>query len=76
LSALAYIAFARRSPALWPLWPDDRALLEWLKHFKKPPRKTFVVHGEQETAQGFGELIHEQLGWTVEVPAAGATAEW
>lgn len=54
---------------------DQRALMDWLKHFKKPPRQTFVVHGEQETAQGFGELIHRQLGWEVSVPAAGATAE-
>ena len=52
---------------------DQRALMDWLKHFKKPPRKTFVVHGEHETAQGFAELIQRQLGWSVEVPMQAAT---
>jgi metallo-beta-lactamase family protein len=54
---------------------DQAALMAWLKHFQKPPRKTFVVHGEEETALGFGMLIHKALGWTVEVPTAGAMVE-
>ena len=54
---------------------DQRALLDWLKQFKTPPLKTFVVHGEQATAQLFGELIHRQLGWSVEVPITGAQYE-
>ena len=53
---------------------DQAPLMDWLKQFHQPPRKTFVVHGEEETALGFGALIQKELGWTVEVPAPGATA--
>jgi metallo-beta-lactamase family protein len=52
---------------------DRDALLGWLGHFRKPPRQTFIVHGESETAQGFGLLVHKQLGWRVEVPKKGAS---
>lgn len=51
---------------------DRDALLAWLRGFKKPPGRTFVVHGEAETAQGFAKTIHAELGWRAEAPAAGA----
>jgi metallo-beta-lactamase family protein len=50
---------------------DQAALLNWLGHFGKPPQRTFVVHGEEETALGFAALIKEKLGWQVEAPQAG-----
>lgn len=50
---------------------DRAALLGWLSHFKTPPRQTFVVHGEAETAQLFARLIHKQLDWAVQTPEAG-----
>lgn len=50
---------------------DRDALLAWLKHFRAPPRQTYVVHGETQTALTFAELIRAQLGWPVEVPDAG-----
>jgi metallo-beta-lactamase family protein len=51
---------------------DRDALLTWLRHFQQAPRKTFVVHGEAQTALGFAELIRASPGWTVEVPETGA----
>ena len=49
---------------------DQAALLQWLSHFKKTPERTFVVHGEAETAGLFAETIQHKLGWTnVDVPA-------
>ncbi len=51
---------------------DRDALMAWLGHFRTPPRKTFVVHGEEETALGFAELIRTGMGWPVEVPEAGS----
>lgn len=49
---------------------DQAALLDWLAAFRKPPRHTFVVHGEAETAALFAGLIGERLGWpAVEQPA-------
>jgi metallo-beta-lactamase family protein len=51
---------------------DRDALLGWLSGFEKPPRRTFVIHGEEETALGFADSIRERFGWTVEVPTEGA----
>jgi len=51
---------------------DRDALLAWLRGFKKPPARTFVVHGETETAQGFAETVHAELGWRAEAPAPGS----
>lgn len=51
---------------------DRDALLAWLRGFSKPPARTFVVHGETETAQGFAQTIHAELGWRAEAPAAGS----
>ncbi len=50
---------------------DRDALLAWLSGFSKPPKQTFVVHGEEETALGFAELIRQRLGWPVDVPHQG-----
>jgi len=52
---------------------DRDALLQWLSNFKRPPGKTFVVHGEAETALEFGALLREGMGWNVEVPQLGAS---
>lgn len=54
---------------------DQGALLTWLSGFRAPPPRTFVVHGELATAEGFAALIRERLGWrTVEVPRRGERA--
>jgi len=54
---------------------DRDALLNWLGHFRAPPKHTFVMHGEAETALGFAALIHERLGWQTEAPQAGQSVE-
>ena len=43
--------------------------MDWLSHFHKSPRKTFVVHGEEETALGFGALIQNAGGGVTQVPS-------
>jgi len=48
---------------------DKEELFEWLSELKKPPRKLFVVHGESESANEFGNYIREKTGWDVMVPA-------
>jgi metallo-beta-lactamase family protein len=52
---------------------DQAALLDWLQHFRRAPRQTYVVHGELETAMLFAGLIRERLGWDAQVPEAGET---
>lgn len=54
---------------------DRGALLTWLRGFRPPPAKTFVVHGEALSAQALARGIREELGWPgVEVPGMGS--EW
>ncbi len=52
---------------------DRDALVAWLSRFNKPPGRTFVVHGEAETALGFADLLREGMGWKAEVPEMGAS---
>jgi metallo-beta-lactamase family protein len=55
---------------------DQGALLQWLGHFRHPPHRTCVVHGEAATATGFAALIESQLGWSgVSVPTYGSSVE-
>jgi metallo-beta-lactamase family protein len=55
---------------------DQEGLLGWLHHFQRPPRQTFVVHGEAETARLFADAVGQRLKWrNVVVPAPGATVE-
>ncbi len=54
---------------------DQTALLNWLKGFDGAPQRSFVVHGEAQTACGFAEHIASELGWRVEAPAPGTTIE-
>jgi len=48
---------------------DRDELLKWLGALERPPRKVFVVHGESESAQRFGDYINQETGWQVVVPA-------
>lgn len=50
---------------------DRAALTDWLGHFRAPPRHTFVVHGEAETAVGFAAHVNERFGWRTEAPLPG-----
>jgi metallo-beta-lactamase family protein len=48
---------------------DQAALLDWLGAFRKPPQRTFIVHGESETAGIFADVVRRRFGWpNVEVP--------
>ncbi|MFN3298473.1 MBL fold metallo-hydrolase RNA specificity domain-containing protein [Caldimonas sp.] len=47
---------------------DAGELMDWLRHFRKPPRHTYVVHGEPEAADALRTRIKEDLGWRVSVP--------
>jgi metallo-beta-lactamase family protein len=47
---------------------DYGEILGWLGKFHKPPRTTFLVHGEPKSAEALKGRITEQLRWNVEVP--------
>jgi metallo-beta-lactamase family protein len=47
---------------------DQREILRWLKGFRRPPRMTFIVHGEPVAADVLRRLIQDELGWSAHVP--------
>lgn len=50
---------------------DQAALMGWLRGFRQPPGRTFVVHGEAQTACAFADRISAELHWSVEAPSRG-----
>jgi len=53
----------------------DRAeLIEWLSAFADSP-EVFIVHGEEEVALSFGELVSEKFGYKTHVPRKGDVFE-
>ncbi|MGH7873210.1 MAG: MBL fold metallo-hydrolase RNA specificity domain-containing protein, partial [Candidatus Binatia bacterium] len=46
---------------------DQGEILRWLATFKKPPRLTYLVHGEPPAATALAEVIRERLKWKVEI---------
>lgn len=54
---------------------DQKELLEWLSAFRNKP-EVFVVHGEEETALLFADLVRHRYGFTVHVPVRGETFDF
>jgi metallo-beta-lactamase family protein len=50
---------------------DRDELLRWLGALKRPPKKTFVVHGESEAALSFAGLVAKKPGWNAVAPTYG-----
>ncbi|MDD3169603.1 MAG: MBL fold metallo-hydrolase [Eubacteriales bacterium] len=42
---------------------DRDGLLEWLSAFKSPPKKIFLVHGEEDSKKGFAYTVKQALGY-------------
>ena len=55
---------------------DQLALLGWSANFRKPPARTFVVHGEASAALAFAERLRAERGWDVAVPEPGTRVQW
>ena len=53
---------------------DQAELLKWLSCFKDKP-EVFMVHGEEETALSFGDLVAEKYGFKTHVPEKGEVHE-
>lgn len=47
---------------------DQNEILAWLGGFERPPKMTFVTHGEPESSMTLARMIQEKLGWTCMVP--------
>jgi len=54
---------------------DYREILAWLMGFNRPPRQTFIVHGEPVSSQAMRDKIAEHLGWPATIPVLGQSFE-
>ena len=50
---------------------DRSAILAWLKGFERPPRQTWVVHGEPLAGLSLADAIRGRPGWRAEVAEPG-----
>ena len=48
---------------------DCEEILRWLGKFRKPPKETFIVHGEEESSRALAAEIKQKLGWKTHIPA-------
>lgn len=47
---------------------DYAEIMDWLGHFKTPPKQTFITHGEPAAADALRIRIKETLKWQCSVP--------
>jgi metallo-beta-lactamase family protein len=47
---------------------DYEEMLRWLSQMSRAPRRTFLVHGEEESSLAFQKHLHDRLGWDSEIP--------
>lgn len=48
---------------------DSDEIMQWLKNFTYPPRKVFLVHGEEHSATVLQEKIKQELRWDCLIPS-------
>ena len=46
---------------------DTPELLEWLHTFRRPPKQTYLVHGEPAAASQLRDTMVKELRWNVQV---------
>lgn len=54
---------------------DADEIMRWLRGFQRPPRATFITHGEPDAAQALRDRISSELGWKAVIPAYNQVAE-
>lgn len=52
---------------------DKNGLIEWITGFKKKPSLVFVNHGEDQVAEGFAKLLHDEYALNTTVPYSGTS---
>lgn len=54
---------------------DQAALLAWAGAFRRPPRHTFIVHGESSASNALAEALTLGMDWPASVPGPGEQVE-
>jgi metallo-beta-lactamase family protein len=52
---------------------DQTEILRWLRGFRRPPRRTYLVHAEATAAEALQGIISRELGWSVRPAEDGET---
>jgi metallo-beta-lactamase family protein len=47
---------------------DAEEILRWLRNFRRPPKMTFVTHGEPTASDVLRRRIQDELGWRASAP--------
>ncbi|MBI2092304.1 MAG: MBL fold metallo-hydrolase [Deltaproteobacteria bacterium] len=47
---------------------DYEDIMQWLSLFNRPPKTTFLVHGEEKATAALAERVREKFHWNVVVP--------
>ncbi len=47
---------------------DAEEILRWLGGFTRPPRTTFLVHGEEPAMEALAQSVQARPGWTCRMP--------
>ena len=47
---------------------DSTEILRWLGGFTRPPKATFLVHGEPVAMEALSASIKDKLGWNTKMP--------
>ncbi|WP_026894775.1 MBL fold metallo-hydrolase RNA specificity domain-containing protein [Clostridiisalibacter paucivorans] len=55
---------------------DQNDLLDWLKGFRKTPKKIFIVHGERKSSEALEKIIHEKFNISTFIPKMGDVYEF
>jgi metallo-beta-lactamase family protein len=54
---------------------DAGEIVRWLRTFPRPPKTTYLVHGEVVAQDALKARITKELGWNVEIPVHGQKAD-
>ncbi len=48
---------------------DRNEIISWLAAITRPPKKVFIIHGEEESSLALAETIRTRFGWETAVPS-------
>lgn len=47
---------------------DKEEMKTWLGHLKTPPKRVFIIHGENSVSEKFAAWLGKETGWNVHAP--------
>ncbi len=54
---------------------DSDEIMRWLSGFRRPPKRTFIVHGESSASEALQVRIGKELAWDCSIPRQGERFE-